>query len=120
MVHDVSRCMMLKSMCSLPHAAQEYHVKVRRPDGSWGWQGGRDLANSAEYTWSFCRALLKCWEQRKQTDDSVLDGQRQKRAKSKAVSDKKKTCASAREKQNRQVRANALRRSPRIAAKHQG
>ena len=41
-----------------------YHLRVQRPDGSFGWQGGPDLAKSAEFTGEFCAAIRKCWENR--------------------------------------------------------
>ena len=32
--------------------------------GKSTWQGGRDLASTAEYTMTFCRAVRACWEAR--------------------------------------------------------
>eukprot|EP00435_Cladocopium_sp_Y103_P002378 s4175_g1.t1 len=41
-----------------------YHVKVHRPDGSIGWQGGPDLPLTAKFTRTFCRAVRDCWVNR--------------------------------------------------------
>lgn len=40
-----------------------YHRKVLRADGVQTWQGGRDLASSAEYPLTFCRNVLKIWQE---------------------------------------------------------
>ena len=40
---------------------REYHRKVIGADGVRKWQGGRDLAASAEYPYWFCRAVHKSW-----------------------------------------------------------
>lgn len=42
---------------------QEYVVRLRKKDGRKGWQGGRDLADSAIWPARFCQALLKAWEE---------------------------------------------------------
>jgi hypothetical protein len=47
-----------------PTVSQEYHTKKLRPDGSKSWQGGRDLASTATFTYAFCEHLLACWERR--------------------------------------------------------
>ena len=39
-----------------------YYQRVRKTDGSVGWQGGRSLPDSAAYTPYFCKAILACWE----------------------------------------------------------
>ena len=50
-------------MFALPiFALKVYHVKVKKANGAWGWQGGKDLAETAEWTEEFCSALLDCWE----------------------------------------------------------
>ena len=41
-----------------------YHSRVVSRKGKRGWQGGKNLAETAVYTWAFCRALLRCWEKR--------------------------------------------------------
>lgn len=41
---------------------QIYYQKVKKRDGSQGWQGGRALANSAHYTPHFAQAMYHCWE----------------------------------------------------------
>ena len=53
--------------------------------GKKGWQGGKDLASSAVWTWSFCHAVLHAWENHgaadvnkhrvfpEETDDSRAD-----------------------------------------------
>ena len=38
-----------------------YHVKTKKPDGTVGWQGGKDLSRTATYTTAFCRAVFACW-----------------------------------------------------------
>lgn len=39
----------------------EYYKKVRKPDGSLGWQGTKQLADSAAYTDAFCQAVFSIW-----------------------------------------------------------
>ena len=59
-------------------AMQVYHVKVTRPDGSIGWQGGPDLALSAEFTEEFCDAVRDCWLK---PDDVPNDSKKRSKAK---------------------------------------
>jgi hypothetical protein len=40
---------------------RRYHKKVARPSGAQGWQGCRDLPQSAAYPYHFCLAILKLW-----------------------------------------------------------
>ena len=49
-------------------ASQVYHVAKTNADGSRSWQGGRDLASSAEFTSEFCKKVLECWENRDSED----------------------------------------------------
>lgn len=44
------------------------------------WQGGKDLAESAEFTSEFCTALLNCWENR---DAANADAQKPKNTRAK-------------------------------------
>lgn len=39
-----------------------YHTRTVSKAGRPGWQGGKDLASSAAFTWSFCLALLQAWQ----------------------------------------------------------
>lgn len=43
-------------------AKKEYVVKIRKRDGTRGWQGGKNLAQSATWTKSFCLAIMRAWE----------------------------------------------------------
>ena len=52
---------------------QVYHTHVKRSDGSRSWSGGKDLAQSAMFTWAFCKALFECWEQRDQGSSEVSE-----------------------------------------------
>lgn len=40
-----------------------YYSEIIKSDGSKGWQGGKRLARSAEYTPAFCKAVYSCWVQ---------------------------------------------------------
>lgn len=51
--------------------SEVYHVKVVRPNGSIGWQGGPDLALAAEFTHTFCNAVRRCWENRTSQDAPI-------------------------------------------------
>lgn len=98
---------------------------MQRPDGSWGWQGGKDLAKTAEYTWQFCRGLLKCWVERKAGLKAAKPFKTSRTLKKKPVGKFGKPCirsqkagSSAKQKQQKQVRPPvriSLRRSPRLA-----
>lgn len=48
--------------------SQVYHRKTVSKKGKKGWQGGKDLASSALWTWSFCLAVLHAWENRGAAD----------------------------------------------------
>ena len=55
---------------------QVYHTRVKKTDGTLGWQGGKDLAESALFTWQFCKELLGCWKKQQHvvelsSDDSL-------------------------------------------------
>lgn len=52
----------LKKRNALRDTPRVYHQKVRKTDGSMGWQGGKNLSESAEYTPGFCKALRVIWE----------------------------------------------------------
>lgn len=43
--------------------AQEYVKRIMKKNGTMGWQGGKNLPDSAQWTESFCASLLKCWEE---------------------------------------------------------
>ncbi|CAL1142652.1 unnamed protein product [Cladocopium goreaui] len=98
-----------------------YHVKVHRPDGSIGWQGGPDLPLTATFTRTFCRAVRGCWENRN------LDEAVPKAPHSKPGGRKPPHSKSAGRNQQRQLRPKkvhrghklcvAVRRSARLAAK---
>ena len=45
-------------------ACQVYHTKTVSKAGRRGWQGGKDLPDSAVFTWNFCEAVLDAWENR--------------------------------------------------------
>ena len=47
---------------------QVYHTRTYKADGSTSWNGGKDLASSAVFTWAFCRALLESWTNRERRD----------------------------------------------------
>lgn len=42
---------------------RQYHTRVKKSDGTIGWQGGPDLAKSAAYPGPFCAALFKIWSE---------------------------------------------------------
>ena len=44
-----------------------YTVRLSRPDGKKAWAGGKDLALSAGFTGFFCRAILYCWLDERQS-----------------------------------------------------
>ena len=41
-----------------------------RPDGTVGWQGGKDLASSADFTALFCKTVCKYWKEEFQCEVS--------------------------------------------------
>ncbi|CAL1160527.1 unnamed protein product, partial [Cladocopium goreaui] len=44
-----------------------YHKRTRT-----GWQGGKDLASSAYFTFEFCQALLRSWQSRDPCDGDLV------------------------------------------------
>jgi len=50
-----------------PKPFQVYHKRTRT-----GWQGGKDLASSAYFTFEFCQALLRSWQSRDPCDGDLV------------------------------------------------
>ena len=46
---------------SMPLWAKEYHKRIVSAAGKSGWQGGKHLALTAEWTREFCMGLMHCW-----------------------------------------------------------
>lgn len=53
-------------MCSVSvlNPCQVYYSKKVKADGKVSWQGGRNLADSAEFTKGFCLEVFRCWVNR--------------------------------------------------------
>ena len=58
--HFVEPCICSHLSCAT--ALKVYHSRVMKKDGSQGWQGGKNLPDTAVFTWQFCRAILRCWQ----------------------------------------------------------
>ena len=54
----VSPCMSRNLLLGI---AKDYHHRIVTKAGRKGWQGGADLASSAEWPVAFCVALLRAW-----------------------------------------------------------
>ena len=55
-----------------PAAAQEYYKKTISKTGRVGWQGCRNLPDTATYTWSFCLALFNAWLERRTVHGAMM------------------------------------------------